>query len=253
MLQILFCCHPQLWVPWQGLSVEPLFLTDRRDRLLRRGRGGNVRSEGRVPASLSRSQRWCQVVRTCSLFSGHNRKDRRFDWWRRYCANAVGKLCARSSHAVVLRTLYLAPIIKRFSTTFKFLNTQVVFMYGTPRKILVLTVITFNPLAWFCARTCCVWKRPRHENLYAWASERGGTRPPWILKILAKKGCFLSFEWAKNKFHHFRHPLQKVRKNPPVHPSGKKSFHGHACMYFMWHTGSCDTPAHVTHRQRRCC
>jgi len=53
--------------------------------------------------------------------------------------DAVGKLCARSSHAVVLRTLYLAPIIKRFSTTFKFLNTQVVFMYGTPRKILVLT------------------------------------------------------------------------------------------------------------------
>jgi len=25
--------------------------------------------------------------------------------------------------------------------------------------------------------------------------------PPWNLKIIAKRGCFLDFEWEKNKFH----------------------------------------------------
>jgi len=34
----------------------------------------------------------------------------------------------------------------------------------------------------------------------------GGTRPPWILKISAKKGCFLSFEWEKTNFTAFGPP-----------------------------------------------
>jgi len=37
----------------------------------------------------------------------------------------------------------------------------------------------------------------------AWASEgegREGQGPPWILKISAKKGCFLDLEWEKTNF-----------------------------------------------------
>ena len=57
----------------------------------------------------------------------------------------------------------------------------------------------------------------------AWASEggwQGGLAPTWILTILAKKGCFLSFEWEKTYFTIFG-PLHKFCKNPLVAPSGK--------------------------------
>ena len=39
----------------------------------------------------------------------------------------------------------------------------------------------------------------------------------WILKISAKKGCFLSFEWEKLNFTTF-FPLQNFSKNSLVHP-----------------------------------
>jgi len=32
---------------------------------------------------------------------------------------------------------------------------------------------------------------------------RKGEGPPWILKILAEKDCFLSFEWEKTRFTTF--------------------------------------------------
>jgi len=35
---------------------------------------------------------------------------------------------------------------------------------------------------------------------------------PWILKILAKTGCFLNFEWEKDKFHHFWPPWKNFGK-----------------------------------------
>jgi len=36
--------------------------------------------------------------------------------------------------------------------------------------------------------------------------EAWGSWHPWILKILAKKGWFLSFEWEKTNFTTFGHP-----------------------------------------------
>jgi len=35
-----------------------------------------------------------------------------------------------------------------------------------------------------------------HNMLDSWASEggEGGAKPTWILKLLAKKGCFFNFE-----------------------------------------------------------
>jgi len=44
-----------------------------------------------------------------------------------------------------------------------------------------------------------------------------------ILKFSAKRGCFLSFEWAKPNFITFGPPLEKFWKNPQV-PPWKKSF-----------------------------
>jgi len=49
-----------------------------------------------------------------------------------------------------------------------------------------------------------------------------GALAPWILKIFAKKVCFLSFEWEKTNFITFS-PLEKFWKNPLVAP-WKKSF-----------------------------
>jgi len=54
-----------------------------------------------------------------------------------------------------------------------------------------------------------------------WRRKGGkGVKAPWILKISAKKGCFLNFEWEKPNFTTFGLP----RKNPLVPPSWKKSF-----------------------------
>jgi len=52
----------------------------------------------------------------------------------------------------------------------------------------------------------------------------GGAWPPWILKISAKKGCFLNFEWEKKNFTTFVLPLKKFWKNPLVAPPWEKSF-----------------------------
>ena len=51
--------------------------------------------------------------------------------------------------------------------------------------------------------------------------EQGGLGHPWILKILAKEGCFLDFEWEK-KFHHFWLLPRKIWKNPRVLPPLEK-------------------------------
>ena len=53
-----------------------------------------------------------------------------------------------------------------------------------------------------------------------------GARLPWIFKCLAKKGCFLSFEWEKSNFTTFG-PLDKFRKSPLVAPPGKNSSDAH--------------------------
>jgi len=44
---------------------------------------------------------------------------------------------------------------------------------------------------------CAYWNYQRRKEV------AGGPWPPWILKFLAKNGCFLNFEWEKNKVHHF--------------------------------------------------
>jgi len=48
-----------------------------------------------------------------------------------------------------------------------------------------------------------------------------GALAPWILKILAKKGCFLGFEWEKTNFATFGPPLEKFWKNRLVAPPAK--------------------------------
>jgi len=63
------------------------------------------------------------------------------------------------------------------------------------------------------------------DVLWAWVSI-GRQGPPWVLKFSAKKGC--SFEWEKNKFHHFWSP-RKILKKSPSGPSGKNSSDAHAC------------------------
>jgi len=47
--------------------------------------------------------------------------------------------------------------------------------------------------------------------LWAWASERGaeGDLTPWILKLLAKKGCFFQFRGWKTNFTTFAPPPGK--------------------------------------------
>ena len=55
------------------------------------------------------------------------------------------------------------------------------------------------------------WFWYRNENVREvsiMGVEKGGrgSWPPWILKILAKKGCFLSFEWEKTNFATFGLP-----------------------------------------------
>jgi len=63
---------------------------------------------------------------------------------------------------------------------------------------------------------CCQGKRLQ------WASE-GGTKPPWILQISAKKVVFFVLS-GKTKFHYFWQPLEKFWKNPLVVPHWKKFF-----------------------------
>jgi len=63
-----------------------------------------------------------------------------------------------------------------------------------------------------------VWIICRHGR----RKERaGGPRPPWILKILAKKGCFLSFEWEKTNFTTFASPWKNFGKIPWCPPLEK--------------------------------
>jgi len=51
-----------------------------------------------------------------------------------------------------------------------------------------------------------------------------GDLGPLDFENFGKKGCFLSFEWEKNKFHHFWPLLEKFGKNPLEAPPWKKSF-----------------------------
>jgi len=53
----------------------------------------------------------------------------------------------------------------------------------------------------------------------------GGHKAPlWILKISAKKGCFLCFELEKENFTTFSPSVEKFWKNPRVAPPLKISF-----------------------------
>ena len=63
---------------------------------------------------------------------------------------------------------------------------------------------------------------------------RQGSLPPLDFEIFCKKGCFLSFEWEKNKFHHFwPPPLEKFWKNPILSPPGKNPSDAHASASFI--------------------
>jgi len=53
---------------------------------------------------------------------------------------------------------------------------------------------------------------------------RGVSRPPWILKISAKKVVFFNFERQKPNFTTFGHPPEKVWKNALMPTPWKKSF-----------------------------
>jgi len=54
-----------------------------------------------------------------------------------------------------------------------------------------------------------------------------GPWTPWILKISAKNGCFLSFEWEKSNFITFDPPLETVWKNPLMALPGKNPSDAH--------------------------
>jgi len=74
----------------------------------------------------------------------------------------------------------------------------------------------------------------QNEVSNAWASE-GGTREglsPWILKILTKKGCLLSFVRKKTNFTTFRPFLEKFGKIPSWPPTGKNPSDAHGRMRF---------------------
>jgi len=60
----------------------------------------------------------------------------------------------------------------------------------------------------------------RQYNSPCQGRRKGRPWHPWILKISAKKGCFLSFEWEKTSFTTFAIPLEKFWRNPLV-PRGK--------------------------------
>ena len=64
----------------------------------------------------------------------------------------------------------------------------------------------------------------------AWVSE-------WCsnLKISAKKGCFLSFEWQKTNFTTFGQHLKNILKNPLGPPPGKNPSEAHAHKHVKWH------------------
>ena len=52
---------------------------------------------------------------------------------------------------------------------------------------------------------------------------------PWILKISAKQGCFLNFEWEKTKFTTFGPPGKILEKSPSA-PPGKNPSDAHYCV-----------------------
>jgi len=45
-----------------------------------------------------------------------------------------------------------------------------------------------------------------------------GLDPNWILKFIAKKSCFLSFEWEKTNFITFGPPGKILKKSPSSPP-----------------------------------
>ena len=51
-------------------------------------------------------------------------------------------------------------------------------------------------------------------HIYGHGRRKGGPRPPWILKMSAQKGHFLSFEWEKSNFTTFAAPSKKFGKIP---------------------------------------
>jgi len=59
-----------------------------------------------------------------------------------------------------------------------------------------------------------------------WGLERGAL-PPWILRLLAKKGCFFNFEGLKRNFTTFGPPWKKFWENPLLAPPGKNPSDAH--------------------------
>ena len=54
------------------------------------------------------------------------------------------------------------------------------------------------------------------------SSSFSGPKPPWILKILAKKGCFFNFQ-----IFPLLGPRSKILERPPRSPSGKNPSDAH--------------------------
>ena len=76
----------------------------------------------------------------------------------------------------------------------------------------------------FLVFLCTLARSIKLRDLPLWASEgEQGGRLPWILKISAKKGCFLSFEREKTNFTNFGSPRKTLEKSSSTSP-WEKSF-----------------------------
>ena len=103
-----------------------------------------------------------------------------------------------------------------------------------------------RPIA--CARVFChaqlLPSRLNHSSMHGRRKGGGrGSHAPWILKLLAKKGCFFQFRGVKSKFHHFWQPpgknIGKISYCSP--PPGKNPSDAHA-------STSCFGEGHVHHQ-----
>ena len=69
-----------------------------------------------------------------------------------------------------------------------------------------------------------------------WASE-GGSSPPLDFEIVAKEGCFLSFEWEK-QISPFLAPIEKFWKNLLVASPGKNPSDAHVVCFQLGKSSS---------------
>jgi len=64
--------------------------------------------------------------------------------------------------------------------------------------------------------TCKIVNHSNHGR------RQGDLAPPLDFEIFCKKGCFLGFEWEKNKFHHFWPPPGKILEKSSSAPLQEK-------------------------------